>query len=183
MSAKTIPYQCVAVTKSDTNYITDQQRTPVNETAVKMTTFDTDVITKVAHGYANSDVLKCTNVGTSSLVADASYYVIYIDADTFSVTTTFGGAAASMGATTTTAPTFKRLSTLNEAVKVTGSLFVGVAGDVVVLPEAHLDTDDATVCVGGAQKFTVPSGFTIVGHFKKVFDTGTTATNINCQYE
>jgi len=54
----------------------------------------------------------------------------------------------------------------------------------VVLPQEHLDTDDSTLAPSGAVKFTsVPSGAIIVGHFKKVFSTGTTASEFVCQYD
>jgi hypothetical protein len=62
-----------------------------------------------------------------------------------------------------------------------GTLYIGVTGDVVALPVAHADTDSAvTTGVGGAVLFkAVPVG-PFPYQVKKVFATGTTATNILC---
>jgi hypothetical protein len=62
-----------------------------------------------------------------------------------------------------------------------GTLYIGVSGDVVALPQAHADTDSAvTTGVGGAVLFkAVPVG-SFPYQIKKVFSTGTTATNILC---
>lgn len=182
MSAYVLPHKAVAVTKSDTAYITDQVRTSVSDANIVTTSFASNVITKVAHGYSEGDIINCSNPGTSSLVATTLYYVKYLSSSTFSVAATLGGAAVSMGATTTTPPTFNRLSTLDPAKRVNGSLFCGGAGDVIVLPEGHLDTDDPTVCNAGAQKFTLAAGQILPGHFKKLFNTGTTATGVVCQH-
>jgi hypothetical protein len=184
MSAKTIPYRAVAVTKSDTAYITDKDRTPTADIAVLVTSFVSNVITKASHGYSEGDIVKCTNAGTATnLTADSYYYVLYVNANTFSLALTLGGAVIALGTTYTTKPTLQRVSSLGSAYVVSGSLFVGGAGVVVCLPEGHLDTDDATPCIGGAVSFTVSAGAIIVGHFKKVFSTGTTATLIICQHE
>jgi hypothetical protein len=56
------------------------------------------------------------------------------------------------------------------------------AGDVVVLPTGHLDTDTATPAVGGAVKYTLAAGQFLPVEVKKVFATGTTATGIVCNY-
>jgi len=183
MSAKTIPYRSVAVTPSDTLYITDKNRTPVSDVAIGMTSFASDIITKVAHGFSEGDIVTPTNAGTTNLVVGTKYYVLHLSADTFSLSETLGGAAFALGATLTTPPVLQRTSTLGSSHVVTGSLFCGGAGVVVCLPEGHLDTNDANPCIGGAQSFTVVAGQYLVGHFKKVFTTGTTATLIQCQYE
>ena len=106
MSAFVIPHKSVAVIPSDTAYITDQLRTPVSDAVIATTSFASDVITKSSHGYAEGDIINCSNAGTSNLVATTLYYVKYLTANTFSVAATLGGAAVSMGSTYTTAPSF-----------------------------------------------------------------------------
>ena len=65
----------------------------------------------------------------------------------------------------------------------TGSLYIGVSGDVVVLPAAFNDTNTATPANGGAVLYkSVPVGFFPI-EVRKVFATGTTATNIVCQFD
>ena len=65
----------------------------------------------------------------------------------------------------------------------TGSLYIGVSGDVVVLPAAFDDTNTATPANGGAVLYkSVPVGFFPI-EVRKVFATGTTATNIVCQFD
>jgi hypothetical protein len=65
-----------------------------------------------------------------------------------------------------------------------GTLYIGVTGDVVALPQAHADTNStSTTGVGGAVLYkAVPVGFFPI-QVKKVFATGTTATNIICQID
>ena len=66
-----------------------------------------------------------------------------------------------------------------------GTLYVGVAGNLNVLPFAHANTDDATSTgvAGGAVLYTnVPVGFFPI-QVKKVFATGTTASGIICQFD
>lgn len=64
--------------------------------------------------------------------------------------------------------------------QVEGSLYIGVAGDIVVLPWYHADTNTATPADGGAVLFkNVPVGFFPIC-VKKVFSTGTNATDIVC---
>ena len=65
-----------------------------------------------------------------------------------------------------------------------GTLYIGVSGDVVALPQAHEDTDSPiTTGVGGAILFkNVPVG-DFPHQVKKVFETGTTATNIICNID
>lgn len=69
-------------------------------------------------------------------------------------------------------------------VRTFGTLYVGTSGNLVVLPAAHADTNSAsTTGVGGAVLYSnVPVGFFPV-QVKKVFATGTTASNIDCQID
>lgn len=66
--------------------------------------------------------------------------------------------------------------------RVEGSLYVGVAGDLAVLPWYHADTDTTTPAAGGVVIFkNVPVGFFPIV-VKKVFATGTAATDIVCVF-
>lgn len=69
--------------------------------------------------------------------------------------------------------------------KIQGTLYIGTAGDIVVLPIENTDTDSTvTTGVSGAIIFkNVPSGAFLPVGVKKVFATGTTATNIICNYD
>jgi hypothetical protein len=185
MAAKTIPYGQAAITPSDTANITTQQRTPVNELAILADSVNvsTHVITKAAHGLGNGDRLIITNHGTTDIDVTKEWYVVSSTTNTFQISSALGGSALTFGGTNTTPPTYQRTSTLGSVIKISGSLFIGGGGDIIVLPESHEDTNDTNPCTGGAVKFTVPSGFYLVGHFKKVFATGTTATNIVCQHD
>lgn len=64
--------------------------------------------------------------------------------------------------------------------KVIGSLYIGVGGDVVALPWYHADTNSAiTTGVQGAVLFkNVPDGSILPIAVRKVFQTGTDATDI-----
>lgn len=69
--------------------------------------------------------------------------------------------------------------------KVIGTLYIGVSGDVNVLLAEHADTNNAytTGTPGGALLFkNFPVGPFPYG-VRKVFSTGTTATDINCIYD
>jgi len=187
MAAKTIPFRSVEVTKSDSNYITDQVRYPVNAIAIQATSVNlsTDTITQTAHGYLNGYRLTPTALGTvTGITIGTIYYIINVTTDTFQISVTYGGSAVDLTGASTTPPTLQITSILPAAQRVYGSIYVGTGGDVVVLPQEHLDTDDSTLAPSGAVKFTsVPSGAIIVGHFKKVFSTGTTASEFVCQYD
>jgi len=70
---------------------------------------------------------------------------------------------------------------LNDGTKnVSGSLFIGTGGNVNVLPEGAAETNDPTA---GIVFKNVPSGAYLVGQFKKVFATSTTASDIVCQHD
>lgn len=69
--------------------------------------------------------------------------------------------------------------------EVSASLYIGVTGNVNVLPWEHDSSSAATTTAtkGGAVLYTnVPVGFFPVG-VKKVFATGTTATGIIAQID
>jgi len=179
--------KAIAVTPSDTAYITDvlpliipkpEQVTKTVTTAV----LATDILTIVAHGYIANDMVRFDSVGTiTGIDTLLRYYIIYIDADTFKVSASFSGSAIDLGGATTTLPTVIRTRTMTTT-KVAGTLWVGVAGNLNVLLTDHDDTNTATAASNGATLFTgVPVG-PFPYQVKKVFATNTTATTIICAY-
>jgi hypothetical protein len=185
MSARFFPAKATPVTKSDTDYITDNVRTVSNETPIVTTSvdLDTDTITKVGHGLNNGDSVTIPIPGTTDLQSVDPYYVINADADTFQLSISIGGAAVDIGGEDTTAPTVKCVSRLTAA-RVSGCLFIGGAGNVAVLPTDHPDTNTATEAKNGAIIFKAVAAGTILNiDVKKLFSTGTTATDVKCIYE
>ena len=184
MSISTIPSFAVPVTASDTNYITDSYRVPSNEAAIPFTSVNlsTDVITKVAHGYNDGDAVYVTNAGTTNLSTTGLKYVVNKTTDTIQLSSVPGGSAIDIGGANTTAPTLK-ISERYLTSRVEGCISVVGAGDVVVLPSGHRDTNTTTVAAGGAIKFTLAAGQFLPISVKKVFSTGTTATGIVCNYQ
>lgn len=184
MSASTIPSFAVPVTASNTNYITDSYRVVDMESPVVFTSvdLDTDTLTREDHGYNNGDAVNLVDPGTTDLDTNSLMYVINADADTLQLSLVPGGTAIDLGGTDTTAPTL-RISERLVTAKVQGCISVIGAGDVVVLPAGHADTDTATVAAGGAIKYTLAAGQFLPVLVKKVFATGTTATGIVCNYQ
>jgi len=176
----------VAVTPSDTAYITDSIAVQVTEAEVTATsvTLATDTITKVGHGLNANDILTLTNLGTvtgTGIALNSNYFVVFVDADNFKLSLSISGAAIDLTGAATTPPTYQRLFA-RKTMQVNGSLWVGVAGDLNVLLVDHPDTNSATATSRGAQLFkNVP-----VGPFpyavRKVFATNTTATTILAIY-
>ena len=176
----------VAVTPSDTNYITDSIAIQVTEAAVLATsvTLASDTITKVAHGLLANDIVTLTNLGTvtgTGIALNSNYFVVYVDADNFKLSLSISGSAIDLTGAATTPPTYQRLFA-RKTMQVNGSLWVGVAGDLNVLLADHPDTNSATTTSRGAQLFkNVP-----VGPFpyavRKVFSTSTNANNILAIY-
>lgn len=184
-----LPNKVVAVTVSDTNYITDNVYKVSSDQSVLTVsgaTLASDTLTYTAHGYVTGDIIKFPTVGTvTGITTLLSYFVIRVDANTIKVATSFANAAAGtsidLGGATTTLPTMVRTDEYVN-VRVEGTLFVGVSGDITCLLQGAQDTNSTTVGSNVAQLFkNVPVGpFPYV--VKKVFSTGTTATNILCAY-
>jgi hypothetical protein len=177
----------IAVTPSDTNYITDVVPVivPVPEQVIKTVTaanLGTDTLTIAAHGYNANDVLRVESVGTVTGISNLlRYFVIVVDTDNIKLSLSFNGSAVDLGGATTTLPIVAR-TRVQTTVRVEGTLFVGVAGDLNVLLSEHADTNTATAASNGAQLFkNVPAG-PFPYQVKKVFSTNTTATNLDCAY-
>lgn len=175
----------VVVTPNDTNYITAPQYKVSNDEApITATSIDlsTDTITRNTHGLNNGDEVTVPNAGTTNLSTTALYYVRDSAANTFKLAASIGGAAVDITGAATTPPTVKvqrRLVT----VRVVGRLYIGGTGAVAILPEGHPDTNTATEASNGAQIISgVPAGTVLPIRVKKVFSTGTTATNIKCLF-
>jgi hypothetical protein len=179
--------KAIAVTPSDSAYITDVLPViiPNSEQVTKIVTatnLSTDLFTIVGHGYIANDMIRFASVGTITGIDTLSrYFIIYVDADTFKIAAGFNGSAIDLGGVTTTLPTIIRTRTMT-TVKVAGTLWVGVAGNLNVLLSEHDDTNTATAASNGATLFTgVPVG-PFPYQVKKVFATNTTATTIICAY-
>lgn len=174
----------VAVTASDTNYITDSVPVQVTEAekAITSVNLSTDTFTLNSHGFSDGDIIIFTNLGTvTGITTTDNYFIISSATNTFQVSLSLGGSAVDLTGANTTAPTVDRIFQ-RKTQRVSGSLYIGVSGDVNVLMSSHPDTNTATSASRGAQLFkNVP-----VGPFpydvKKVFSTNTTATNILCIY-
>jgi len=174
----------VAVTASNTAYITDSLPLQVTEAEKVITsvTLATDTFTLNAHGYSDGDIVIFTSLGTvTGITTTDNYFIVGSATNTFQVSLSLGGSAVDLTGAATTAPTVDRIFKRTTQ-RVSGSLYIGVSGDVNVLMSSHPDTDTATAASRGAQLFkNVP-----VGPFpydvKKVFSTNTTATNILCIY-
>ena len=179
-----IPNKSTPVTPSDTNYITADIKKPVTDAAIAFTSVDVtaDTITKVAHGYNTNDQVYITNAGTTGLSLNPTmYYVIKSTADVIQLSLTEGGTAMDITGTNTTAPTIQRFIAIS-SVRVVGTIYVGVTGDLAVLPEHHMDTNTTTAAQRGVVIFkNVPVGVFPLA-VKKVFATGTTATQLVCNF-
>lgn len=175
----------VVVTPSDTNYITAPMYKVSNDEAALVTTsidLTTDTLTLNNHGLNDGDEVWVPNAGTTNLSTTALYYVRDRAANTFKLAASIGGAAVDITGTTTTPPTVKVVRRL-QTVRVTGRLYIGGTGNVAILPEGHPDTNTTTEASNGVQIISgVPAGTVLPIRVKKVFATGTTATNIKCLF-
>lgn len=184
MAGVAMPQRAVAVTKSDTAYITDRKRNAVVEAPVLTTSVvvATNIITQPAHGFSDGDTVTPTALGSvTGITIGVVYFIRDATTDTYKLAATINAAAVDLTGADTTPPTIQRLTSYPAAVRVSGSLYFGGAGIAYVLPEGHPDTDDPTEAAGGVVAFTVVAGQTLPGSYKKVMN-GTTATLIVCQY-
>jgi hypothetical protein len=178
-----IANKATAVTPSNTNYITDSVSVVSLEgekvfTSVNITA---ETITLVNHGYNTNDVVVVKHNGTTDLSKTTPYFVIRTSADVIQLSLSFNGTAVNIGGANTTAPTLAIINRL-QTVRVEGCISVVGAGDVVVLPADHPDTNTATLATNGAIRYTLAAGQFLPIVVKKVFATGTTATGIVCSY-
>ena len=178
-----IANKATAVTASNTNYITDSVSVVSLEAAQAFTSVDltADTITLVGHGYNTNDVVAVKDNGTTDLSETTPYFVIRTSADVIQLSLSFNGSAVNIGGANTTAPTLA-ITNRQQTVRVEGCISVVGAGDVVVLPAQHPDTNTATLATNGAVKYTLAAGQFLPILVKKVFSTGTTATGIVCSY-
>lgn len=186
MSVIATPGKSCVVTPSNTNYITDSARVPATPRNIvcSAVNLSTETFTSTSHGLNNGDALQLVDAGTTNLTGNELLYVINTATDTFQLSLTIGGIAINVGGANTTAPTFRLSEQLLSGQRVVGALYIGGAGNVSVLLEDFPDTDTATEAARGAQIFSnVPAGTILPIRVKKVFATGTTATNIKCLYQ
>jgi len=169
------------ITKSDSANLTKQTLVQVaTPTAVvaDSVTIASDIITKASNGLANGDVIQFTSLGTVTGISLATdYYIVGVSGNDFSVAVSLGGSVINLTGANTTPPTYQKTYDITTS-PVTGAIYVGGAGNVIALPATHPDTNVTTVQNLGAQKFVCVAGQIIPGNFKKVFSTGTTATEM-----
>lgn len=168
----------VAVTPSDTNYITALTWVTENnaEQTATAASLAGNTLTLASSGLANGDIIQFTNVGTiTGISLVALYYVVGVSGDTFQVALTYGGSAIDLGGATTTLPSWRKTQDLQTRRK-TGFLSVTTSGTYRVLPVSHFDTDTTTVADMGAQDIYIAAGAPCPVEVKKVFSTGTTAS-------
>jgi len=170
------------ITKSDTNYLTKTVYTAVSTDTAKTTTVvnaGTDTFTIVAHGWNNGDSVKCTVLGDCDGIAlNGEYFIVSKATDTFKLAASVGGTAIDVTATVTVFPVFIRLAT-QTTVAASGDIYVGVTGNVCALLADSPPTNVTTAVDLGAVIYKgVPAGTILKGPFKKVFSTGTTATDM-----
>jgi hypothetical protein len=170
----------IAVTPSDTNYITGL--TWVAENGVQTTptsvTIASDLFTLAGNGLANGDIIVPTNLGTvtgTGLAINRQLFIVGVAGDNFQVSLTYGGSAIDLGGADTTPITYVKAYDI-QTVRQDGFLSVVTSGVYRVLPSAHFDTNSTTVADMGAQDIYIAAGAPCPVLVKKVFVTGSVAT-------
>ena len=166
----------IAVTPSDTNYITGL--TWVAENGVQTTptsvTIASDLFTLAGNGLANGDIIVPTALGTvtgTGLAINRQLYVVGVSGDDFQVSLTYGGSAINLGGADTTPITYVKAYDI-QTVRQEGFLSVGTSGVYRVLPVSHFDTNTTTVGDMVAQDIYIAAGAPCPVLVKKVFSTG-----------
>lgn len=170
----------IAVTASDTAYITGLAWIPENGTPTTPTsvTIASDLFTLAGNGLANGDIIVPTSLGTvtgTGLAINRQLFVVNVSGDTFKVSLTYGGTAIDLGGANTTPITYVKAYDI-QTVRQEGFLSVTTSGTYRVLPSAHFDTDSTTVADMGAQDIYIAAGAPCPVLVKKVFVTGSAAT-------
>jgi hypothetical protein len=172
----------VAVTPSDTNYITAIGWTPDygNDQTATTASLAGDTLTLASNGLANGDILLFSSVGTiTGISVNIPYFVVGVSGNDFQVSLTYGGTAANLAGATTTLPTWRKQQDFQSAVQKVGFINVTTSGTYKVLPEDHFDTNTTTVAPMGAQDVYIAAGVPFPVRVKKVFSTGSaSATGI-----
>jgi hypothetical protein len=172
----------IAVTPSDTSYITDVSwliNYPTGSGGITVqtptsATLASDLFTLASSGLANGDIIVFDSVGTiTGISINTQYYIVNVNGNDFKVSLTYGGTAVDLAGATTTMPTFRKVQTVS-TVRKTGFINVTTSGTYRVLPVDHFDTNTTSVASMGAQDVYIAAGVPFPVEIKKVFDTGTT---------
>lgn len=175
----------IAVTPSDTNYITGLAWLPVYPSGSGGLTVQTptsatlasDLFTLASSGLANGDIIVFDSVGTiTGISINTQYYIVGVSGNDFQISLTYGGTAVDLTGATTTMPTFRKVQTIN-TVRKTGFINVTTSGTYRILPVDHFDTNTTTVASMGAQDVYIVAGVPFPVEVKKVFATGSVSTS------
>lgn len=170
----------VAVTPSDTNYITaiGWVADYGSEQTATAASLAGDTLTLASSGLANGDIITFTSVGTiTGISVNIPYYIVGVSGNDFQVSLTYGGTAANLAGATTTLPSWRKQQDFQSAVKKVGFLSVTTSGTYRVLPEDHFDTNTTTVAPLGAQDVYIAAGVPFPVRVKKVFSTGSASSS------
>lgn len=182
MSVYSIGNRAVAVTPSDTNYLTGIGWYTVNgaEQTPSSATIASDLFTLAGSGLVNGDIITPTALGTitgTGLAVNANLYVIGVSGDNFQVALSYGGAAIDLGGANTIPITFRKVGSFQSALRLTGCISVTTSGTYRVLPAWSQDTNTTTVADFGAQDVYIAAGAPYPMEVKKVFSTGSASAS------
>ena len=171
----------VAVTPSDTNYLTALTWVTENNAAQTATAASLagNTLTLAGSGLANGDILVFDSLGTitgTGLAINKELYVVGVSGDDFQISLTYGGSAIDLTGTTTTLPSWRKTKGLQTARK-TGFISVTTSGTYKVLPAASFDTDSITSADMFAQDVYIAAGLPYPVEVKKVFSSGAESTS------
>ena len=177
-----IANRCVAVTASDTDYITGFGWIPENGTAQTPTsaTIASDLFTQAGSGLANGDQIVIDSLGTitgTGLAINAVLFIVGVSGNNFQVALTYGGSAIDLGGANTTPITYRKVADFQSAMRLEGCISVTTSGTYRVLPAWSQDTDTTTVNGFGAQDVYIVAGVPYPLAVKKVFSTGSASTS------
>ena len=172
----------VAVTPSDTNYITGIEFVVENNPIQTATAADlsANTLTLASSGLANGDIIQLTDLGTitgTGFVINSPLFVVGVSGNTFQVSLTYGGSAIDLGGATTTLPSWRKTYDFQSAVRKVGFLSVTTSGTYRILPEDHFDTDTTTIAPMGAQDVYIAAGVPYPVRVKNVLSTGSASAS------
>lgn len=182
MSSLSIANRVVAVTASDTNYITGIGWIPEDNAVQTPTsaTIASDLFTLASSGLANGDIITITSLGTitgTGLAVNGNYYIVGVSGNNFQISLTYGGSAIDLGGANTTPISFRKTFDFQSSLRVEGCISVTTSGTYRVLPAWSQDTNTTTVADFGAQDVYIVAGVPYPLIVKKVFSTGSASTS------
>ena len=182
MSILSIANRVVAVTASDTDYITGIGWYSENGAVQTPTsaTIASDLFTLASSGLVNGDIITITNMGTitgTGLAVNVNVYVVGVSGNDFKVALSYGGTAVDLGGANTTPISFRKVGDFQSALRLEGCISVTTSGTYRVLPTYSQDTNTTTVADFGAQDVYIVAGVPYPLAVKKVFSTGSASTS------